>query len=228
MPATLHIAIEGVDGAGKTTVRNALSRAMIRAGHPCSITGPHAWLDVDAGRRIVAFRERRGPVEPAAVSDAWFRDKQVIATRVIAPALDRVSVLSDRYVFSDAVYHEVLLDIPAMTTLERHLHAGTRMPDLLLYVDVDAELALARIEARTEARHFYEDRAHISPLLDCFRRVVAEVDRRRLAPVLTFLNHRADVAAAVEEEIMPVVVAALGNAAETSPSKPSDRMAARK
>lgn len=201
------IAIEGCDGAGKTTVRQALNEALRAGGTPCTMVGQHAELDVALTRVIIDVRERRRRHAPETIAEAYFRDKQLHAAHNIAPALDRAVLIADRYVFSDAVYQEVLYGLPAEETLERHRRAATPMPDAIVHVDLPVAEADRRIARRGRRRRHYERPADLVRIVEVYDRVLRRAPLPWLPPVLTFSNAAADCAGRVRADLLPAVLA---------------------
>src|SRR6185437_16653512 len=81
------IALEGPDGAGKSTVRDFIFHYMESAGYGGFMLGQHSWLDPTISRTIIDFREQRRHHSPDALSDAYYHDKRLHASRTIQPAL---------------------------------------------------------------------------------------------------------------------------------------------
>ncbi|MCA3504625.1 MAG: hypothetical protein IOD05_15530, partial [Rhodobacter sp.] len=165
------IAIEGIDGAGKTTIRYALYEALWADRQPSFIVGQRGWLDPVDTRTIVDFREQRADHDPEIVRAARFRDKVSLITRSVAPALRTHHVIADRYVISDAVYEEALLGVPAEVTLDRHRSGGTRSPDLTIFLDPDPMVALGRVGRRTRDLQVHENAEDLRRISNVYRRV---------------------------------------------------------
>jgi dTMP kinase len=202
---TAFIAIEGIDGAGKSTTRDILGRLLVKAGVPCIIIGPNSWLNPQAGRQIVGFREQRGNLDPQRLSEARFIDKRLMTERTLKPILKSMSVIADRYIFSDAVYHDVLLGIPAEGTLSHHLHSGSVLPDIVIYVEVEAEIAAARIGKKATPKQFYENLDQLRLLLAGFRRVMAYADEQRICRIIHFANHEDHLEQRVARTLVPAI-----------------------
>lgn len=168
------IAIEGIDGAGKTTMRYALYEALRKSGDWTFVVGQRGWLDVNDTTTIVDFRERRYPRGSNEVCGARFRDKAAHVRQSMEPALRTHHVVSDRYVVSDAVYEEALLGVAAEATLQRHRAARTRQADLVIFLDLDPEIALQRIGGRKRNRQIHENAADLRRLSDAYRRVFSD------------------------------------------------------
>src|SRR5580704_2111694 len=69
-----YVALEGADGAGKTTVARRLRLALEARGLPCFSPGQHSWLDPEATRIISRARGRHGEIRAVDVDRAYRRD----------------------------------------------------------------------------------------------------------------------------------------------------------
>lgn len=181
------VAVEGIDGSGKTTTMRLIAEQVRAAGYPLSRIGQHSWLDVDAARLIIAVREgREHRRSVGAINDAYFRDK-VRHAGVVKQLLKTRNVLADRYVFSDAVYLEVLYGVPAKETLQRHHDAGTVFPDLLVYLDVPADKAFSRVQKRSKSIRHYENAYTLGQVRTVYQRLLTDPPPY-LPPVHIFRN----------------------------------------
>lgn len=173
-PGRRLIAIEGIDGAGKTTIRYALYEALRAAGEGSFIIGQRGWLDADDTKVIVDFREQRRRHAPQEVCAARFRDKHALAQTSVAPALRTHHVVADRYLVSDGVYEEALLGVPAEAALNRHREAGTPEPDLTVFLDLDPRAAVERIGDRKRNRQVHENLDDLTRISTAYRRIYAD------------------------------------------------------
>ncbi|MEV5148887.1 AAA family ATPase [Streptomyces sp. NPDC052727] len=190
LPTSPHrfLALEGIDGSGKTTTARLIARHVRGTGRPLSRIGQHSWLDPRAARVIIDVREHRPRRHtPAEIADAYFRDKRLQA-RAIGDLLEHRTVLSDRYVFSDAAYLEALYGIPARETLDRHHAAGTRFPDLIIYLDVPVDEAAHRVVTRAKSIRHYENSYTLDQVSGVYRTLLLEDPPPYLPPVHVFRN----------------------------------------
>jgi dTMP kinase len=140
------VAIEGIDGSGKSTLVPALARALRRRG--CSVATRREPVDRELGR--LAAR--------AAARDPWTGAVYFTLDRFIArPALVRDLarhdiVLTDRSLYSTLAYQGSALAAPARARLARLESAATIAPDTVVLLDLDPGAARRRRRRRSTAR----------------------------------------------------------------------------
>ena len=151
LPRGILVAIEGIDGAGKTTQVGALARRFEARGWPVitskePTTGPWGQL-----LRQSAQQGRLGPDQEL---DAFIKDRREHVANLISPALaDRKLVILDRYYYSTIAYQGILGRDPE--EIRRANEEFAPRPDLLVVLDVNPAIALDRVRDRgDEANHF--------------------------------------------------------------------------
>lgn len=148
------IALEGIDGSGKSTQARRLGAALRDRGIDAVVfrepgDSPHG----DKLRE--QFREGR-TITPREEADLFVADRRIDVRDNIAPALaaGRVVVM-DRYYFSTMAYQGALgLDIEE---LRRENESFAPRPHLTLILDVPPETSARRIAASREKPSSYED-----------------------------------------------------------------------
>ncbi|PSQ20437.1 dTMP kinase [Halobacteriales archaeon QS_9_67_17] len=165
------VTLEGIDGAGKTTVLSALSDAYPEA--VVTREPSESWYGEAVERSIAAPDS-----DSLAELFLFLADHADHLGRVVQPALaDGALVIADRYVDSRIAYQGATLGDEVKRPMEyiRGIHEPfTRMPDLTLYLDIDPETAAERAGATNKMEHvdFLADvRANYERLID------AEPDR---------------------------------------------------
>jgi len=135
------VTLEGIDGSGKTTVREGLREAFPDAVFTREPTD--SWYG-DAVRRSIGDDD----ADPLAELFLYTADHAAHLDRTVRPALDRGDlVISDRYADSRYAYQAAALEdvIEDPLGYVRGIHDPfTRVPDLTLYFDVDAETGARR------------------------------------------------------------------------------------
>ena len=145
------IAIEGIDGAGKTTqVRmlteqlSALGLDVVRTKEPTN--GPF-------GRRI-RLSAIEGRLSPNEEFEAFVQDRRDHVAELLAPALDANKVvIVDRYYVSSIAYQGARGLSPAAIREANEDFAPK--PDAVFLLEVPPELGLSRVEVRDgQGNHF--------------------------------------------------------------------------
>ncbi|MGE4651373.1 MAG: dTMP kinase [Myxococcota bacterium] len=145
MKRGLLVALEGLDGCGKSTQLVGLGEALRAAGVAPLLTREPT--DGVHGRRIREMARSGEPV-PTADELRWFVDDRAEhVAQSIAPALaEGRLVITDRYFLSTVAYQGARgLD---WRELLSESEARFPAPDLALYLEVPVELGLARVRAR--------------------------------------------------------------------------------
>lgn len=159
------VAIEGIDGAGKTlqvemlTARlRAAGLEVIREKEPTNGHVGKMEAAISAGKRLSAADELQIFVD----------DRKQHVANVIAPALAAGKiVILDRYYFSNAAYQGSRgLDPEAILSLNEEF---APQPDLLVIIDTPVDEAMRRIERRGIARSMFEREASLERCRTVFR-----------------------------------------------------------
>jgi dTMP kinase len=141
------IALDGIDGAGKSSQIGPLVDWLRAAGHSVvTCRDPGSTPAGDAIRGILLDRHDLH-VAPTAEMLLYMAARAQLVAEVIAPALERGDwVVSDRYVLANVVYQGLAggLD-PATIRRVGEIATSGLMPDLVLVFDVDLETAARRI-----------------------------------------------------------------------------------
>lgn len=152
IPGGLLVAIEGIDGAGKSTLARSLAASLRARGLACVLSkeptaGP--W-----GQQLRASAAT-GRLGAARELELLMLDRQEHVAQLIAPALARSEVvILDRYYFSNIAYQGAEGLDPA--DIQQRNEAFAPVPDLLLLLDADPAVGLARIAARGDVANAFE------------------------------------------------------------------------
>jgi len=186
MTAGRFVVFEGVDGVGKTTLRRLLHDRIVAHGHRCFIVGQHSWLEVSAARILIDSREHRRVPNPTILRNASIQDKVIHSRENITPMLHLGWVIADRYIWSDAAYHEALYGIRAEDTLETYHSNNVAVPDLTLYITADVNDADMRIRGRSKQPRHYERPA----ILEQVQAVYERIRKQWIGRVLEYRNEQ--------------------------------------
>jgi dTMP kinase len=169
--AGLFIAVEGIDGAGKTTLVGRLVEFFERAG--VEVVRSKEPTDGPWGRKIreSAFAGRHDAAEELRLFTC---DRAEHFGQLVGPALaaGKVVVL-DRYYYSTAAYQGVAGAPAAAVRAATFDRFPT--PDVALLVDVPAEVGVSRIrEGRGEVPNRFEDAAYLRDVRTAFLAVIQD------------------------------------------------------
>ncbi|EDP95981.1 dTMP kinase [Kordia algicida OT-1] len=157
MKKNIFIAIEGIDGSGKSTQAKNIAKRLEAEGHKVYLTFEPT--DMRIGKMI---RSILGGQEKA--------DEKVIAALFVADRLDHIlhetngilkklaegyTVITDRYYFSSYAYHGAHMDMDWVIQSNK-MAADILKPTVNIFVDVSPEVAMKRINANRETVEIYE------------------------------------------------------------------------
>lgn len=166
-PPGVLVAIEGIDGAGKSTQAQRVGDALEAEGY--GVVRTHEPTDGPWGRRIRASATA-GRLSPEAEVEAFLEDRKEHVATLLRPALDAGKVvLVDRYYFSSVAYQGAR-GIDPLEILRRN-EAIAPPPDLLVLLDLEAPAGVARVHHRG-ASNLFEREDDLRRARDIFLRTV--------------------------------------------------------
>lgn len=170
MSSGAFIVLEGLDGAGKTTIAKKLCGDLEKIG--LGVLYTYEPTDSEVVRAVrdqySAFRD------PYVDALAFALDRLIHVKRDILPALNKgLVVISDRYYYSSVAYQSAY-GADMEWVLEVNKYALS--PDIAIYLDVDPEVSLQR-RAGLASRFPEFERAE---LLERVRSIYLELVRRGL------------------------------------------------
>jgi len=157
------IVIDGVDGSGKGVQTRRLHQSLLNAGLPCILTRePGGSPGAEQIRNLLVNGE----------PDKWDSMTELllmVAARkahlreTILPALAQKKwVISDRFADSSRAFQGIAGELGLDTVNQLHqLCIGNFTPDLVLILDIDEQLALARADARGQGEDRFEKKGGV-------------------------------------------------------------------
>jgi len=171
-----YVALEGVEGSGKTTVARAIGDRLVDMGVECvAVREPGGtWLGEEIRRLLL----HAGDMTPWAEAALFAAQRAQLAAEVIRPAL--VSgrwVVSDRSFYSSLAYQGAArgLGVDAVRSINLAALDGV-VPDLVAVLDVEPDIGLAR---QTDADRIGKEGIEFQRLVrDAYHALAAEEPRR--------------------------------------------------
>jgi len=144
------IALEGGEGAGKSTQARLLAEALRARGQACVVTRePGGTLGAEAIRALLLGTEGEG-WHPRAEALLFAAARSDHVERLIVPALERGDwVICDRFVDSSRAYQGGGGGLSDAEVLDLHrIGSAGLLPDLTLLIEVAPEIVTQRLTAR--------------------------------------------------------------------------------
>lgn len=180
MTPARFITLEGIEGAGKTTVAERITQALRARGITVHATREPGGTKVAEGIRALVLNRGEEHISATAETLLMFGARQIHVDNLIRPALTRGEwVLCDRFTDATHAYQGGGRGVDRRL-IEQLAHAvhGDLMPDCTILLDVPVRVGLERMQARRGAvdrfeiesaqffervRNRYLELAHASP-----------------------------------------------------------------
>lgn len=151
------IAIEGIDGSGKSSLAKNLYNQFLSKLYPVMLTKEPGGTPLGQQLRSIV-QEKKVPVCPKAEFMLFATDRAQHFEQVIIPALNEGKIIiSDRMSDSSLVYQGYGrgLDMNAINAVNNFVMNGIK-PNITIYVRVSANVAINRILKRGESLTSFE------------------------------------------------------------------------
>lgn len=149
---TRFIVFEGIDGSGKSTVAQACLPLLGEGKAVLTEEPTKSWLG-DAVRKSHQMREN-----PVTEAFLFMADRASHSEKISKWLSEGLSVVCDRYYHSTVAYQSAaMVDMFDSDPLEWLLEINRRIsiePDLVFLLDIDPQVALARVNSRGEQSKF--------------------------------------------------------------------------
>lgn len=170
------IVFEGIDGAGKTTQVELLSKNLQALGRRVSLSAEPTSLESGkAIRRALSGAERKTECQMAAMFVLDRIAHNTDAEIGIEPLTEKgIDVISDRYYYSSLAYQGAATDyawVKAMNVGSPEI----RRPDLCIYLDLLPEQSLERISRGRESVEIYENIEKLTLTRNTFLSVIDDL-----------------------------------------------------
>jgi dTMP kinase len=145
------ITLEGIEGAGKSTVSRFVCAALTARGHRVLATREPGGTPLAERIRSIALERGAEPISPVSETLLMFAARALHLDHVIRPALARGEwVVCDRFTDATRAYQGAArgVDLQLIEALARAVQGATA-PDCTLLLDLPVGVGLARATARS-------------------------------------------------------------------------------
>jgi len=153
----LFIAFEGIDGSGKSTQVKLLTEKLIAEGHKVYTTFEPT--DSPIGSLIRNIFKGRMAADHKTIAALNVADRLDHLHNEINGLLKKIeegyTIITDRYYFSSYAYHGVHVEIDWVIAANA-LSAATLRPDVNIFIDVDPEVSMQRLNSSRGTIELYE------------------------------------------------------------------------
>lgn len=157
MSKPVFIAIEGVDGSGKST-QSAMLAAKMRA-HNRQVHQTFEPTNYLIGKVLRSVLRKEVEVDQRAIAALFLADRLDHITKQGDGLLNLLhngnDIVCDRYYFSSYAYHSVFVDMDWVISCNAMCAEALR-PDLTIFIDVPVDECMRRISAGRETQDLYE------------------------------------------------------------------------
>jgi dTMP kinase len=162
MKKNLFIALEGIDGSGKSTQVKLLTDKFKKEGH--KVYSTFEPTDSPIGSIIRNIFNHRIEADHRTIAGLFVADRLdhlLNKTNGILKKLEEgYTVITDRYYFSSYAYHGV--HMPLDWVIEANsLSADLLRPDLNIYIDISADVSIERLTIGRNSLELYETKENL-------------------------------------------------------------------
>jgi dTMP kinase len=151
------LALEGIAGAGKSTLRDRVLEAAADEGIRIGHIGQFSWLSLTATRTIIGLRAGR-PAPAVEQALAAVRDDLELHARYnLAPALSTGPVIADRLTLSTACLLALLHHHPVADYVRQLAEVTAARADLTVLLTTPTDVCHTRLSGRAAKRRFGEE-----------------------------------------------------------------------
>lgn len=151
------IVFEGVDGAGKTTQLQLLSKRLLAAGYQLHLTKEPT--DGPVGSIVRNVLNKRVLLDEKTMAALYLADRldhiQKEQQGMLHYQLEGQTVISDRYYLSSYAYHSAHVSLDWIIDANS-ICADLMRPDIIFFLDIEPALSMERIRANRSFADLYE------------------------------------------------------------------------
>ena len=169
MRKNLFIVFEGIDGSGKSTQVKFLVSKLQKEGHKVYCTSEPS--DRPIGAMIRSIFQHKMEADHRTIAGLFIADRfdHLLnkSTGILKKLDEGYTVIMDRYYFSSYAYQGVHMSLDWVIEANR-LSAELLRPDLNIFIDIDPDIAIQRINRGREVIELYETKENLTNVRNKF------------------------------------------------------------
>ena len=170
----MFIAVEGIDGSGKSTTIREIKRYLESKGEAVYLTSePTTLATGKIVRNFLSETNSDTPLIHEMLALAFATDRINHLREEIWPALrKKQTVITDRYFFSSVAYQSLNVSYEWVKGINRF----ATLPDVLVFIDVSVDKAVERLTRFRTSTEIYEKRELLQQIDKNYREVIKEFE----------------------------------------------------
>ncbi len=223
----LFVAFEGIDGSGKSTQAKRLANFLqeeykIPTEYTFEPTDKSPW-----GRKIRSLAAEGKRLSPHQELELFIKDRKFHLENIILPAVrEGRAVVQDRYFLSSAAYQGAKSNLEKISPkeeektpskgptpeeiIELHLEFAP-LPDIFIFLDIPAEIALERLKARGKKLESFEKLNFLKEVSRIYRKIFEDILPRIIGKKGGNLIQREEGEGFSRKKFSPIYSEALGS-----------------
>lgn len=203
MKKNLFIALEGIDGSGKSTQLTLLKERLEQAGQKVYATCEPSGRPIGKLIRDILTHKMEADHRTTAALFVADRLDHLLNKEdgIIKMLADGYSVITDRYYLSSYAYQSAHVDLDWVIQANS-LSAGLLRPDLNIYIDITPEQSLERIAKGRATTELYETLENLKNVRDKYLQVMAKLQNEEQIFVTNGNQPPGAISAEIWEEIV--------------------------
>ncbi|MEE1279433.1 MAG: dTMP kinase [Oscillospiraceae bacterium] len=198
------IAVEGLDGSGKSTQAKLLSEFLLKRNIPNVLNFEPTDSTIGKQIRTILSGKEKVHSRTMALLFAADRIEHITGENGILKNLENgISVISDRYYFSSYAYQMVSMPLEWVMEINRVARTLAR-PDAHIFIDVTAETCLERIAQNRESADIFENKKYLTQTRENFLRIIEKTAKEENVIVIDGNADLETVSSRVIEAVKPL------------------------
>ncbi|MBV6453423.1 MAG: Thymidylate kinase [Bacteroidia bacterium] len=200
MPDNLFIALEGIDGSGKSTQARLLNKNLSERGFKTYLTNEPT--DHRVGKLIRSIFSHETEANQHTIAALFVADRlqHILDDKngLLQKLKEGYSVICDRYYFSSYAYHSVFVDMDWVIQINK-ICAELIKPDITIFIDADPEICMQRLKDKRHSLEMYETLDNLKKVRENYFKAFDKLKSSEQIVIVNGNNTEGQIAVEIEE-----------------------------